>query len=121
MRVWIKQERGKKNCGIIAVAVLTGVSIEIAANAIGKNGATTTKQLSCGLHKLGYECPNRLQVGKRPPLGIAKLVDPSRRSGWHWVVVDGEKIYDGINGLPDGTVRWKKGWKLTSYLPVTKT
>ena len=28
----------------------------------------------------------------RPPLGIGQLKCSNRKSGWHWVVVDGDKI-----------------------------
>lgn len=119
MRTWIEQKPNKGNCGVIAVAVIAGITVEDAAAVIGKNGATTTKQLANALRLLGYDCPDRCKVMPRPPLGIGHLTDPKRKSGWHWVVVDGDKIYDGINGKPDGTVKWKKGWRLTSYLPVT--
>ena len=121
MRKWIAQKPGKKNCGVIAVAVIAEVTVGLAAEKIGKNGATTTKQLVKGLRALGYECPDRLKVMPRPPLGIAKMVDPKvHKSGWHWVVVDGDKIYDGINGKPDGTVDWPNGAKITSFLPVKR-
>lgn len=118
MRTWIQQNKKKKNCGIIAVAVIAGVSLEVAQNAVGKRGGTSTKDLAKGLRSLGFDCPDKCQRSPRPQLGIGHLKDPNRRSGWHWVVVDGDKIYDGIYGNPDGTVKWKKGWKLTSYLPV---
>lgn len=120
MRNWIKQNPNKKNCGVIAVAVITEVSVALAAEKIGKDGATTTKQLVAGLRKLGYECPTRCKRMPRPPLGIGQLKCTNRKSGWHWVVVDGDKIYDGINGRPDGTVTWDSCCKITSYLPVTK-
>jgi len=120
MRQWIEQSLKKKNCGVIAVAVIAEISVALAAEKIGKDGPINTKQLVKGLRKLGYECPDRLKRMPRPPLGIAKLTDPKRKSGWHWVVVDGDKIYDGINGLPDGTVNWDKSWKMTSFLPVKK-
>lgn len=120
MRTWIKQEPKKKNCGVIAVAVIAGVSVSVAAFHIGKNGATTTKQLAKGLRALGYQCPDRCRKMPRPPLGIAQMRHPKRKSGWHWVVVDGDKIYDGIDGNPDGTVNWPSDWKMTSFLPVTK-
>ncbi len=120
MRTWIEQKPNTKNCGVIAVAVLAEISIKDAASAIGKNGATTTKQLAKALRLLGFDCPDRCQRKPRPPLGIGHLTDLKRKGGWHWVVIDGDKIYDGANGKPDGTVEWKKGWKLTSYLPVTK-
>lgn len=105
---------------MIAVAVIAGIPVNVAAEHIGKDGATTTKQLVRGLRSLGYECPDRLQRIPRPPLAIAKLTNPKRRGGWHWVVVDEDKIFDGINGKPDGTVDWNKGDRITSYLPITK-
>jgi hypothetical protein len=122
MATWIPQQSGKKNCGVIAVAVLTGVPVTVAAVHIGKNGATTTKQLAKGLRALGYQCPNRLVKFKLPlpPMAIAKMVSPSRKSGWHWVAISEGKIYDGIFGTPDGKVNWPTGAKMTSYLPVTK-
>jgi len=120
MRKWIRQLPNKKNCGVIAVAVIADVSLSVAETAIGKKGSTTTKDLARGLRALGFDCPDRCQKIPRPPLGIGHLSDPKRKSGWHWVVVDGDKIYDGIFGEPNGTVKWKKGWMITSYLPVTK-
>jgi len=120
MRTWIEQKPKSHNCGPIAVAVIAGVTLEEAIKAIGKKGSTTTKQLVCGLRKLGWNCPDRCKKMPKPPLGIAQLKSPTRKSGWHWVVVDGDKIYDGCNGNPDGTVRWINGERITSYLPVTK-
>lgn len=105
---------------MIAVAVVASVPVNVAAEHIGKDGATTTKQLVKGLRSLGYECPDRLQRIPRPPLAIAKLIDGKRKGGWHWVVVDGDKIFDGINGKPDGTVNWSKKGRMTSFLPITK-
>jgi hypothetical protein len=118
MRTWIQQKPNKKNCGVIAVAVVASIPVNVAAEHIGKDGSTTTKQLVKALRKLGYKCPKRLKVIPRPPLAIAKLSRPNHKS-WHWVVVDGEKIFDGINGKPDGTVDWNRGDRITSYLPIT--
>jgi len=120
MRTWIEQKPNKKNCGVIAVAVVASIPVNVAAEHIGKDGATTTKQLAKGLRSLGYKCPDRLQRIPRPPLAIAKLKIKARRSGWHWVVVEGDKIFDGINVKPDGTVNWEKEDRITSYLPITK-
>ena len=121
MRTWIEQKPKSHNCGPIAVAVIAGVTLEESIKAIGKTGSTTTKQLAEGLRKLGYNCPNRCRQMPKPPLAIAQVKSPTRKSGWHWVVIDGDKIYDGINGKPDGTVRWASGERITSYLPLTKT
>lgn len=120
MRTWIEQKPNKKNCGVIAVAVIANIPVSLAAETIGKDGATTTKQLVKALRKLGYDCPDRCKKMPRPLLGLGQMRRPKRKSGWHWVVVDGDKIYDGINGKPDGTVDWLKGWRITSYLPITK-
>lgn len=53
------------------------------------------------------------------PLAIAQVHDP-KRHGWHWVVIDGYKIFDGVNGNSSGSVIWNDNWKITSYLPITK-
>ena len=105
---------------MIAVAVIASIPVNVVAECIGKDGGTTTKQLVKAVRKLGYKCPDRLKVMPRPPLAIAKLKNPKRRSGWHWVVVDGDNIFDGAYGKPDGTVDWLKGWRITSYLPITQ-
>lgn len=126
MRTWIKQDPKKKNWGVIAVAVVAGVTVEAAAKAIGKNGTTTTKQLTKGLQALGYDCPNRCKPIHKlwgfpsTDLGIAQMHNPARKSGWHWVVIDGLKIYDGIFGDEDGHVKWPDGCKMTSFIPITK-
>jgi len=120
MRTWIQQLPKKKNCGVIAVAVIAEIPVNVAAEYIGKDGATTTKQLAKALRKLGFQCPNRLQRIPRPLLAIAKLSNPKRKGGWHWVVVDGDNIWDGQTGNPDGTVNWESHWRMTSYLPITK-
>jgi hypothetical protein len=121
MRTWIPQHCKKKNCGIIAVAVVAGVSVEEAAKAIGKNGTTTTKQIAKGLRAFGYECGDRCKPFKKSPfpkLAIAQMKSPDRRSGWHWVVIDNGLIYDGLFGNKDGSVRWPIGGKITSLLEI---
>ncbi len=125
MRKWIKQLPEMKNCGVIAVAIIAEVSVEAAAEAIGKKGATFTKDLVKGLRKFGFKCPDRCVRVKSnqplPKLAIGHLSDPKRKNGWHWIVIDGDKIWDGLFGDPDGKpVYWESGWKITSYLPVTK-
>ena len=122
MRTWIKQKPKKKNCGVIAVAVIAEVTVDEATKAIGKNGSTSTKQLVKGLRALGYDCPDRLVKFKLPwpSLAIAKVVDPWRKSGWHWVAIADGLIYDGVGGTPDGKIHWPPRVRITSYLPITK-
>lgn len=119
MRKWLKQYH-KRNCGQIAVAVITGKSVREIYKIIGHDHGTKTKDLVKALRKLGYSCPARLKCLKeRPKLAIAKL-DHKLRRGWHWVVIDGYKIYDGHYGTKNGTVKWKQGHRITSYLPIKK-
>lgn len=119
MRRWIRQEPKSHNCGPIAVAVITGVPLEKVYEVIGKKGNTSTKDVARGLRKLGYSCPRRLQREPRPELGIAHLRYKGERRS-HWVVVDGDKIWDGIYGNSKGNVNWPDGARMTSYLPVLK-
>ena len=117
---WIKQKDNGKNCGQIAVAVITGCSIKKADEAIRCKKYTNAKELSNGLRKLGYKCPSRLKVLKnKPKIAIAKLKKPNK-SNWHWVVIYKDKIYDGYYGNKDGEVSWEDSWRITSYLPVEK-
>lgn len=121
MRKWIKQpDKPKRCCGQVAIAVLAGITLNVSRKIVDVNGGTTTKDLIKALRALGFKCPDRCIRSPRPALGLAKMRKPSHKHNWHWVVVDGNKIYDGIDGNPDGTVNWKKSWKITSYLPVTR-
>jgi len=117
MRTWIKQPDGKKQCGQIAVAVVAGITLNESILLVGKKGCTRTKDLVTALRKVGYQCPNKCRKMPRPHLAIAQLHHPNRK-GWHWVVVDGDKIFDGTNGNDRGQVVWKNSWRMTSYLPI---
>lgn len=115
-----KKQYDKRNCGQIAVAVITGKSLRKVYEIIGHDKATSTKDLAKALRKFGYSCPNRLKrLKEKPKLAIAKL-SHKLRSGWHWIVIDRNKIYDGNYGTKNGTVKWKQGHKVTSYLPIKK-
>lgn len=121
MRKWIRQEPGKNNCGQIAVAVITGKTVEEVSKVIGKKGCTKTKDLIKALRHFGYNCPNKCKKMSRPRLGIGQLHDTNRKSGWHWIVVDGNQTFDGIWGDPNGYVyMWPSTFNITSYLPITK-
>ena len=114
-----KQIKGVYNCGQIALCVITGKPLEEIIELVGHNGYTKTKDLARVLHKLGYICPTKLRrLGTKPELAIARLSYPNTRY-WHWVVIHKDKIYDGRNGNEKGEVKWRKGLKITSYLPIT--
>jgi len=117
---WRKQKPKKRNCGIIAVAIIANCSIKKAEEAIGKTGRTKTKDLQRGLRNLGYNCPSKLKrLKNRPELAIAKLKYPNSHN-WHWVVIYKEKIFDGVYGDKNGNVKWDEGDKISSYLPIEK-
>ena len=118
MKTWIAQPPNKKVCGQVAVAVITGKPLDEVIRVIGKKGCTKTKDIVKGLRKLGSHCAGKVQRMKGTvPLGIAQ-VRKKGRSGWHWVVIEGDKIWDGHFGTPDGTVVWPEGWRITSYLRI---
>ena len=117
---WIQQPPNKKVCGQVAVAVVAGISLSESIAIIGKKGCTKTKDLIKALKVLGYKCPNHCKKLPTSSLAIAQVHSPKRKGGWHWVVVDGDKIFDGSYGTPDGKVCWPEGWRITSYLPLDK-
>lgn len=84
------------------------------------SGGTTSKEVSNALNILGYDCPTISRRMKPPILGIGHLKHKNPKLCGHWVVIDGDKIYDGAYGKPDGTVKWPKNSKIVSYLPVKR-
>lgn len=110
----------KRNCGQIAVAVVTGKSVEEIEAHFGHDTGTKTKDLKRALDYYGYTIPNRLKrLKEAPDFCIAKLQHPLRKS-WHWVVIHEDKIYDGVWGNETGTVSWLRGYKITSFLPIER-
>ena len=121
---WLKQHHRKNQCGQVAVSVVADIPLENAIKLIGKKGCTKTKDLVMALRQLGFKCPDRCRKMPMPKLAIAQVHFPSNtdygwKRKWHWVVVDGNKIYDGMYGKSDGTVNWHGG-KTTSYLPISE-
>lgn len=109
-------------CGQVAVAMLLGIELEESIAAVGHTHGTQTKELVRALWKFGMDAEDRCKriTAKTvmPLLGLGQVHDPKRRSGWHWVALNGALIYDGVWGSPDGTVKWPRGFRLTSYTPV---
>jgi hypothetical protein len=119
MLKWIRQSN-KPNRGLIAIRVISGCSMNEVIKLTKCKDKTKTKDLSRALRKLGYNCPNKLiRLKQKPNLAIAKLTYPNTHN-WHWVVIENNKIFDGIFGNKNGEVKWKKNWKITSYLPIRK-
>lgn len=117
----IPQDDHESNCGQIAVAVISGVSLDIvmADCKISRSGGTKTKHLVACLRRYGWTCPDKaMQVSafKKPPaLALAQARPIGRKGGnWHWVVIEDGRVINGWQGhtLEDA------GWHVTSYIPV---
>jgi len=117
--IWHPQFK-KRNCGQIAVAVVTGKPVHEIEAFLGHDIGTKTRDIAKALNHYGFSCPSRLKPMKnKPEFAIAKLMHPLRK-GWHWVVIHNDKVYDGAWGHPDGTVKWLRGYRITSYLPIER-
>lgn len=113
---WKKQKKDTWYCGQVAVSIILRKSLKEIFKLFGHKGSTTTEDLIKVLRKNGIKCGKKLER-KRGNLAIAKLTYPDTNN-WHWVVVHGDKIYDGVRGKRNGTVDWDKSWRLTSYLNI---
>lgn len=105
----LQQPAGSKLCGQTCVAMLAGVSIDIATFhcSSGKNRATSEHDLRKGLAMLGYGLDpfERRQRGEHPggrlptdvigvaPL-LARLRDVRRKHGYHWIVITRTTVFD---------------------------
>lgn len=131
-RRWVPQPAGTRLCGQVAFAVLTGLTLDQAIRQFGHRHGTKTKEMVRHLRAFGYDCPDRLRACRRPELALAKLsreilyqdaygyVKRLERN-WHWVVVDGDKIWDGETGDETGQPwGWHPTQRITSYLPLTR-
>ncbi len=133
MPIFIEQKRAR-NCGQIAVAALTGNTLERVQEIIGHNRSTKTGMLVAALRTLGYSCPAKVQkwstVTWWRAQGIAQ-VRKAGRSGWHWVAIGlGEnghvQAFDGQRSGPMDLadyIHYMEGacdYKITSFLPVVK-
>lgn len=107
-------------CGQVAIAALSGCSVDDAISAVGHSRSTKTRELIPALRALGLSpLAERCRLMPRPDFGIAQVHAPGR-SGWHWVAVDGDKTYDGVWGDASGVPRWPECFRITSYLPVER-
>ena len=115
------------NCGQIAVAVLTGKTVEQIEAIIGHRHGTRTKELRNALISQGYTCPERRPVVKEFPgafaFGIIHLRENGKKSGGHWVAVAYGEAWDGTAGGPMLTCDYavlvgQCSWHITAYMPV---
>jgi len=122
------RQYGKRNCGQIAVAVVTGKTVAEIEAIVGHCHGTKTKELVSVLRFLNYACADKCRRKPDdvpvPTLALAQLRRPGR-AGWHWIVVADNMVYDGhyYEAEPLAAyiaVRTALGERITSWLPIVK-
>lgn len=117
----------KRNCGQIAVAILTNRSLEEVEKVVGHTHSTRTKELAKALGYFGYSALNRRKAVKTFPtgkwFGIVHTRFKTRQRGGHWVAVAKGKVYDGCVSRAMSIEEYTQmldetGWKITAALPV---
>lgn len=117
----------KRNCGQIAVAVLTNIPLIDVENFFGHTHGTKTKDLIIALRRLGFSCPNRRKSVRKFPsdkwFGIVHTRAKKSKHGGHWIVVAKGKVWDGCADRTMCIGEYVKkldqsGWRITAILPV---
>ena len=117
----VRQPPGSNQCGQACVAMILGVSLQVAIALMGTKGKTRTKNIVGALRFRRVKCKGKLLRDKQGArwfaqrLAILKVTDGVNA---HWVLLAGGRIYDPAYGIIDD---WPpvEGWRITSYLPVT--
>lgn len=126
----IPQPEGSSLCGQACIAMVAGISLERAIEAVGhrRRGGTTTKEIVLALRSLGIACPDRLHRMncKRPVLpgravvNIVKYItraDGKRKQRKaHWMLTWDGVIFDPGQAWPEAYRQ--DGWTITSYLEL---
>jgi hypothetical protein len=117
----------KRNCGQIAVAVLTNQPLEVIEKLVGHTHGTRTKELSSALREFGFSSLNRRRVVREFPskkwFGIIHTRKIGDRRGGHWVAVANGRTWDGCanRSMPISLYAEKlaeQNWKITAALDV---
>lgn len=125
---WIKQHN-HRNCGQIAVAVLTGASLKKIESMFGHHHGSYTRELVAVLRELGFKCPDRRKSTRKWPtkdfFGIIHIREQGDKRGGHYVAVANGKVWDGCATKPMKLPEWIveeiiRGWRITATLPVEK-
>jgi hypothetical protein len=97
------RQSAKRNCGQIAVASLTGKTVEEIEAIVGHSHGTKTKELAEALRKLGCLCDERsrpLRQCATWPEAALLQVRGGGRPGWHWVAYENGMVCDGHQDGP---------------------
>lgn len=113
----IRQPEGSEICGQCCVAMAAGVGVKRAIDAVGKDGATRTRDIIRGLRALGLNCADRMrrtaQNRALPPRCIVHIC--WRRRYGHWMLYWDGHVYDPGGAYPDG---YDSHSRIVSYLEI---
>lgn len=126
-----QQPSGSKTCGQHCVAILAGVPVDRAMEAIGKGRRPTTeKDLLRGLAAFGLALgvfvrrPLHLRgVPRIAGLALGRVRFEGRRYGYHWVAFNGPRVHDpgGRRSVTAAAyARWlrRRRGRIASFAPV---
>ena len=119
-RYYWKKQDDNNSCGQLAVSIIVKKPVkEIYKLLKGYKSYTNAKIIIALLRYYGIRCDSNLQFTRKSDLAICKLTDTKDKNGYyHFIVIWKDKIFDGANGYRNGTVRWEKHWKITSYINI---
>lgn len=117
----LQTQDGYRNaCGQACIAMIAGVSMEEAIQAVGTAGGTNTPDLIRGLRTLGIPCASgytRISWRNPKPNFCIVRTHCDVCSTTHWVVWDGQQYYDpspGFGCYPE----LLSGMRETSFLEI---
>lgn len=120
----VLQPEGSSQCGQACIAMIAGVSLKRAIEAVGHEHGTNTGEVVSALRTLGICCNDKLvRLSRRRPnipqkaivhICRSGVVTERRRPQSHWMVSLDGKILDPGGRYPHGF----EHWKITSYLEI---
>lgn len=115
----LQQPYDKGWCGQVVVAMLGGISVAAALDLVGTRGPTHAGHLVKALHKLGYQCQDKLiRITKKegiPRTCIVRWQISKKPYLSHWLLYLGGIRYDPNS---DGKCDWLLAGHPTSYLAI---
>jgi hypothetical protein len=119
MLTLIRQPPKTALCGQCCVAMVAGVSLERATEAVGhgRTSGTDTREIIAALRKLGLRCADRCRrISRARPEYPQRAILVARRNDcrkYHWLLSWDGVIYDPEDDWPQ-----YNGWRITSYLEI---
>jgi len=119
-----EQRQKDRNCGQHCVNFITGLGIELISDFIGRNGGTSSKDLTGALRWFGYECEEYVRLKSprasserkllfMPQLGILNI------SSEHWTILFEGYVFDSCLGkFRFIDIERRKNFKARGYIEV---